>query len=125
MSTTFILILAAAIPEVPASSVQLVQEGAVYVMRNLIDDTPLYTFNLDEPGKSNCDDTCARDWRPLLVAGNEGPLGDWTQVERADGSMQWAYQGMPVYSFARDPEPVTTSDGKAGMWKRLPAFPSQ
>lgn len=125
MSISILLVLAAAIPEVPASSVQVAQEGTVYVMRNLIDNNPLYTFDQDEPGKSNCNDACATTWRPLLVFGSDQPIGKWTQVKRSDGSSQWAYEGRPVYSFAQDPEPVTASNGKTGTWHLLPTYPAQ
>jgi hypothetical protein len=50
---------AVAIPDVPTSEVQVVRESKVYILRNLIDDTPLCTFDKDEPGKSNSTDACA------------------------------------------------------------------
>lgn len=116
--------LAAAAPEVPSSIVQVAQEGQVYVMRNLIDNNPLYTFDKDEPGKSNCIDACAATWHPLTANGDEKPLGRWTLVSRDDGSSQWAFDGMPVYSFARDPEPAAARDGTTGKWHLLPTPPA-
>lgn len=113
------LILAAALPEVPRSSVQIVPEGDILVMRNLIDDNPLYTFDLDEPAHSRCDDECAVRWRPLRVSGSDEPVGDWAQITRGDGSLQWTYKGRPVYSFAQDPEHVTIKSGESGTWRRL------
>jgi hypothetical protein len=44
MSMAILVALAAAVPEVP-TSVQVVEQGPVYVLRNLIDDNPLYTFD--------------------------------------------------------------------------------
>lgn len=125
MSMIFLVALAAAAPEVPISSVQVAEEGAVYVMRNLIDNNPLYTFDQDEPGKSRCNDACASAWRPLRASDGDRPVGHWTQVKRDDGSYQWAYDGRPVYSFAQDPEPVATGNGKVGNWRLLPTFPTQ
>jgi len=125
MSIAILLALASAVPEVPASSVQAAQEGTVWVMRNLIDNNLLYTFDQDEPGKSNCNDACAATWRPLTVFGNDQPVGKWKPIKRADGSSQWAYEGKPVYSFAQDPEPVTASNGKLGNWQPLPTVPAQ
>ena len=125
MSLSILLALAATVPEVPASSVQVAEEGTAYVMRNLIDSNPLYTFDLDEPGQLNCNDTCAQRWTPLRAADSEQAPGKWTRIRRGDGSLQWAYDGMPVYSFARDPEPVTLGDGRTGTWHLLPTFPSQ
>ena len=125
MSIAVLLALASAVPEVPASSVQAAQEGSDWVMRNLIDNNPLYTFDQDEPGKSNCNDACAATWHPLLVFGNDQPVGKWAPIKRDDGARQWAYEGMPVYSFAQDPEPVTASNGKVGSWHLLPVSPVQ
>lgn len=125
MSIAMLLALAAATPEVPGTSVQAMQEGQVWVMRNLIDNNLLYTFDQDEPGQSHCNDACAAKWRPLTVFGSEEPIGKWTPIKRSDGSSQWAYEGKPVYSFAQDPEPVTASNGKVGNWHPLPTTPAQ
>lgn len=124
MSIALLLALASAAPEVPSSSVQVSQEGSAWVLRNLIDNNPLYTFDQDEPGKSNCDDACAATWHPLLVFGSDQPVGQWTQIRRADGSSQWALRGMPVYSFAQDPEPVMASNGKLGAWHVIAPLPA-
>lgn len=121
----FAFALAAAAPQVPTSAVQFTQDGGVYVMRNLIDNNPLYTFDQDEPGKSNCLDACAEAWRPLWAQDNAQPIGKWTAIRRGDGSAQWAYEGKPVYSFARDPEPVTLESGKVGSWHLLPTLPAR
>lgn len=123
MPMIFLLALAAA-PQVPASAVQVTQDGDVYVMRNLIDNNPLYTFDKDEPGKSNCDDACAATWRPLSAAGDAQPVGRWTPVKRGDGSAQWAFEGRPVYSFPQDPAPAAASNGAVGAWHLLPTFPA-
>ncbi|MBU6266564.1 MAG: hypothetical protein KGN34_03425 [Sphingomonadales bacterium] len=124
MSLVILLALASAAPAVPESSVQAGQENSVWVMRNLIDNNLLYTFDQDEPGKSNCNGTCATTWHPLNVLGSDRPVGKWTPIKRTDGSLQWAYDGRPVYSFAQDPEPVTASNGKQGNWHALPTFPA-
>jgi predicted lipoprotein with Yx(FWY)xxD motif len=124
MSIAILLALASAAPEVPATSVQAVQEGSSWVMRNLIDDNLLYTFDQDEPGKSNCNDTCSATYRPLTVFGSDRPIGKWTPITRADGSSQWAYDGKPVYSIAQVPEPMTASNGKLGNWHPL-TMPAQ
>ena len=44
-------------------------------------------------------------------------------IKRDDGLSQWAYEGMPVYCFSKDPEAVTTPKSKAG-WHLLPTFPA-
>lgn len=115
-------LLAAALPPVPDSYVQLVPQGGEHVIRNLIDDSPVYTFDADSAGQSSCNDTCAQSWTPLRAAGDAKAVGEWTVIVRADGSQQWAFRGQPVYSFARDPEAVTLPDGRVGNWHQLPAF---
>ena len=54
----------------------------------------------------------------MATAGDKS-MGDWTVIKRDDGSMQWAYQGMPLYTFVMDKEAGDmTGDGKMdGAWK--------
>jgi predicted lipoprotein with Yx(FWY)xxD motif len=44
-------------------------------------------------------------------------------VTRADGSLQWAFAGKPVYTFAKDAEGVPSGDGMGGAWHLLPTTP--
>ncbi|MBB3102562.1 hypothetical protein [Azomonas macrocytogenes] len=77
----------------------------------------LYTFDKDSKGMSACNDDCAKNWPPLVATKNSKPSGDWTIVERKDGSMQWAYEGMPLYTYAKDKKAGdTTGDGKGDNW---------
>ena len=67
----------------------------------------LYLFTNDERNKSNCAGNCATAWPPLLttgdpVAGEELQARALTTVTRADGGTQVAYNGWPLYYFARD-----------------------
>ncbi len=78
----------------------------------------LYTFAKDTAGVSNCNDNCAKNWPPLMAAADAKPMGDWTVVTRADGMRQWAYKGMPLYTWVKDSKPGETSgDGVGGVWK--------
>jgi predicted lipoprotein with Yx(FWY)xxD motif len=79
----------------------------------------LYTFAKDQPGVSNCNDNCAKNWPPLIASANAQPSGDWTIITRADGSKQWAYKGMPLYKWSKDAKPGdTTGEGVGnGAWK--------
>jgi predicted lipoprotein with Yx(FWY)xxD motif len=79
----------------------------------------LYTFAKDAPGVSNCNDMCAKNWPPLAAAADAQPTGDWTIVTRMDGSKQWAYKGMPLYTWIKDQKPMdATGDGVGnGAWK--------
>lgn len=76
----------------------------------------LYTFDNDEPGTSNCYDDCAVKWPPL-VADDTPAEGDFTLVDRTDGTQMWAYKGMPLYYWYEDEAPGDTSgDGVGGVW---------
>jgi predicted lipoprotein with Yx(FWY)xxD motif len=75
---------------------------------------PLYISNKDEPGKSNCVDQCAATWPPALVSAGAQPVGEWTQVARADGSKQWAFRGHPLYTYTKDAAPA--GGGAMGMF---------
>ena len=77
----------------------------------------LYTFDKDEPNKSNCYDQCAQNWPPLVAAADAKPEGEWTIVERTDGTKMWAYDGKPLYLWAKDTKPGdVTGDGVGGVW---------
>ena len=78
----------------------------------------LYTFDKDKGGKSMCNGPCAANWPALTAASGSAASGDWTTVTRDDGTMQWAYKGKPLYTFAKDTKPGdTTGDGFLnGAW---------
>ena len=82
----------------------------------------LYLLTSDEPGVSTCSGGCASAWPPLvtvvdLIAG-EGVDGDLLgTLTRGDGSVQVAYNGWPLYSYAGDQKPGDTNGkGVGGVW---------
>ena len=76
----------------------------------------LYTFDKDSATKSACNDKCAAEWPPLLVAAGATASGDWTIVTRDDGSKMWAYEGHPLYTFVDDKKAGdVTGDGEDGF----------
>jgi uncharacterized surface protein with fasciclin (FAS1) repeats len=67
----------------------------------------LYVFD-DDLGSSgsNCIDGCATNWPPVIVSDGEvSSLPGLTTIERADGALQAAYKGRPLYFFAGDNAP--------------------
>jgi predicted lipoprotein with Yx(FWY)xxD motif len=77
----------------------------------------LYVFDKDEGGKSNCNDKCAANWPPLMAAEGAAAEGEWTIIERADGSHMWAYKGKPLYLWVKDQKPGdVTGDGVNNVW---------
>jgi len=85
----------------------------------------LYWYTKDTAGVSNCTGGCLKIWpayagsgSPTLPAGTPGTL---TTITRTDGSSQVAYDGMPLYYFAKDAKPGdTTGQGVGKIWYVVP-----
>lgn len=80
----------------------------------------LYTFDRDtaNSGKSVCNADCASNWPPLLAPAGAKPMGHWNVITRDNGSYQWAYQGKPLYFWAKDSKPGdATGDGIGNAWR--------
>lgn len=77
----------------------------------------LYTFDKDAPGVSNCYDKCAENWPPAFVDEGAVAEGEFTIVERTDGTKMWAYKGWPLYYWVKDEKPGdTTGDMVGEVW---------
>lgn len=77
----------------------------------------LYTYDKDEAGKSNCYGKCAANWPPLKADANAKAEGEWTIVDRTDGTRMWAYEGKPLYTFIKDKKAGdVTGEGVGGAW---------
>jgi predicted lipoprotein with Yx(FWY)xxD motif len=77
----------------------------------------LYTYDEDEPGKSNCTGMCAVFWPPAEAVSGATPSGKFTLVDRESSPQQWAYNGMPLYGYIRDEKPGDIAgDGADGVW---------
>jgi predicted lipoprotein with Yx(FWY)xxD motif len=70
----------------------------------------LYTFKRDTFGVSNCVDGCATNWPPYTVESADGLTvadgipGEVGTIERADGTLQVTYNGLPLYFWVNDAE---------------------
>jgi predicted lipoprotein with Yx(FWY)xxD motif len=81
------------------------------------DGMTLYVFDKDKDGMSSCYDKCAVMWPPYLGKKGEEMMKDWTLVKRTDGTMQWAYDGKPVYFFKDDKKKGDAKgDGLGKVW---------
>lgn len=88
--------------------------GSVLVDQN---GMTLYTFDKDTPGTSNCYEQCAINWPPFYADSGAMAEGEYTLVQRNDGTEQWAYDGMPLYYWKNDTQPGdTTGDGVGDVW---------
>jgi predicted lipoprotein with Yx(FWY)xxD motif len=92
----------------------------------------LYIFTKDTPGVSNCSGQCAVLWPPYIVpagatpSGGSGITATLTTITRADGTLQLAVNGMPVYFWAKDKKAGdVTGQGVGGVWFVLDPSGSQ
>ena len=122
----------------PMQVVSDASAGAIFEARGLIYDVDangeqaatlsdrtgftLYRFDDDRndvdgdgAGDSDCNGGCAVTWPPLYAGASDRAQGDFSIIDREDGSRQWAYQGDPLYFFTGD---ATTTDvnGVYGTW---------
>lgn len=80
-------------------------------------DMTLYTFDKDAAGVTNCYDKCAENWPPVIADAGAKAEGDFTLVDRTDGSKMWAYKGKPLYFWVKDEKPGdTTGDMVGEVW---------
>ncbi|PHN22712.1 hypothetical protein AO242_15640 [Pseudomonas sp. ICMP 561] len=118
ISSTFMGLIAAA--AIASSSLVMAAEPGMTGDNGYLTDhsgKTLYTFDKDSVGKSACNDTCAINWPPLTAKANTKATGKWTQVKRSDGTLQWAYDGKPLYLYKDDKKAGdVTGDGKGGAW---------
>jgi predicted lipoprotein with Yx(FWY)xxD motif len=63
---------------------------------------PLYTFDNDTAGVSNCSATCLTNWPALIAHAGAVATAPYSLIQRASGEKQWALNGMPLYFFAGD-----------------------
>ena len=79
----------------------------------------LYVFDKDVAGsgKSTCNGQCATNWPPQLAGSDSTAFGKYTIVTRDDGTKQWAYNGRPLYAWAKDQKPGDrTGDNFNNVW---------
>lgn len=79
----------------------------------------LYTYDKDTTGVSNCSGGCLAAW-PAYSSGAtaQGTFpANISVITRSDGSMQFAWKGMPLYYYAKDKVAGdVTGDGVGGVW---------
>lgn len=80
---------------------------------------PFYIYDKDEKSKSNCDDKCTGlTWLPVWARSRSEPQGEWSIIVRPDASKQWAWKGIPIYSYNGDDDAADVAK-KDGHWKPL------
>jgi predicted lipoprotein with Yx(FWY)xxD motif len=93
-------------PPKPATSpakVILTKQGPTLVDLN---GMTLYYYERDTTGKtSNCNGKCVESWIPLSATADAKAIGDFTVINRNDGSKMWAYRYRPPYTSPADKAP--------------------
>jgi predicted lipoprotein with Yx(FWY)xxD motif len=67
----------------------------------------VYVFDADlaAPGTSTCNGQCATVWPFVPAAANAAFPAPFTAIKRADGTLQLAYAGRPLYTYIADSAP--------------------
>lgn len=79
----------------------------------------LYIFANDKMGISNCTTgKCLQNWPPYTAQSQTGTLPENISViKRTDGTMQYAWKGMPLYYFIKDKDSGDSyGNGVSGVW---------
>ncbi|MEU8951816.1 hypothetical protein [Streptomyces sp. NPDC048489] len=74
----------------------------------------LYTFDQHHDSRSLNNGTTIKKPSPPAAPPHSQPMRTWTQITRADGTMQWAYDGKPLYTFVKDKKTAATTDAADG-----------
>lgn len=103
------------------SSLQVSENPAVGAFLTDANGMTLYLFTMDTTAnESMCDGDCAANWPPAPAEGMslpEGVPGELGSIDRADGTQQAAYNGIPLYLFAGDSAAGDiTGEGVGGVW---------
>ena len=98
-----------------ASTGPIVQTKSVSSVGSYLADSSgnaLYTYGADTAGTSNCNGSCLYSWPVYDASGAPSTLpANVTVITRSDGSKQYAYKGMPLYTFTSDAVGNVTGDG--------------
>lgn len=81
----------------------------------------LYWNEREASGSFVCVEECLETWVPLQAKAEAKGQGAWSTVRRPDGTVQWAYESNPLYTYVKDTFPgARLGDGLArGQWKLL------
>jgi len=79
----------------------------------------VYTWDGDAPNKSNCNDACLKDWRPVPAAQTAQANGEWNIIERAPGLKQWTFRGQPLYTRIADSRFRSLEGGDVPGWHNV------
>lgn len=109
---------------VPGSSSNQPRERLVFATG---ENQPLYVYDKDGDGVSQCYDECAAAWPPAIASADAEPAGDWSLVSRTDGTRQWAFRDRPLYSHTEDKTArgAPKGHGVDGVWHVFEVEPEE
>ena len=78
----------------------------------------LYTFAKDTTGVSNCTGKCLTNWPAYVAPSKTGTFpANISVITRPDDTLQYAWEGMPLYYFVKDGDSGDTyGNGVGGVW---------
>ncbi|MEQ8206880.1 MAG: hypothetical protein RIA65_11935 [Woeseia sp.] len=79
----------------------------------------VYSWDGDEPNKSNCYDSCLDNWTPVMAPETAVGQGKWTVIERSPGVSQWAFWGKPLYTYNNDPRTISLIGSDVPGWNNV------
>jgi len=90
----------------------------------------IYAWDGDRPNVSNCDESCLKDWRPVIAAQTAQAKGEWGVIERSPGVKQWTFRGRPLYTRIADSRFRSLEGGDVPGWHNVytqinPDIPSE
>ena len=82
------------------------------------DGMTVYVYGKEAAGSPSCYGRCADDWSPVLAPAGAAASGDWSILDRIDGSKQWGFQNMALYTYDGDKAPgdVNGDNHDEGAW---------
>lgn len=86
----------------------------------------LYIYNSDVTGVSNCTGSCLSRWPAYIDTGSTTglPTGFGTITRSDNGSIQYTYNGMPLYYFLSDTNGQVTGNGVENFQVAIPSSTS-
>lgn len=76
----------------------------------------VYTFDKDEPGKSNCSGGCLAAWPAFIAKPEAVAKGEFGLINSSSGR-QWTVNGKPLYYYVGDTQAGDRKgDGQGGVW---------
>lgn len=100
----------------PAFAVKTVATGRI--LTNHIGFS-VYTWDGDEPNKSNCNEECQKEWAPVAASQSAQPQGEWGVIEPTAGVKQWTFRTQPVYTHVSDRRFRSLEGGDVPGWHNV------